>query len=222
MEKDTTNPLVARLDAACESLGITREALSLRAGLDRGYLQKLNDRGPHASVRTATLIRLADAADIPRGELLGMAPGKSVAPPSLPSQRLPGAQVPILGVAAGAIAGAFAISNQAIGWVDRPPGLQHVPDAYAVYVTNDSMSPAHNPGDLRFVNPHKPPRAGDTVIVQISSNGSEFEAYIKTLARQSGEWLVCQQLNPAAEVKYSLNTVRRLHKVLTMNELFNA
>ena len=45
-EEISSNPIVARLDEARRKLGLSREALSKKAGYDRGYLQKLSERGP--------------------------------------------------------------------------------------------------------------------------------------------------------------------------------
>lgn len=217
---------MARLDEAAAALNMTRRALSLRAGLDATFIQKMEDRGPRAAARPSSLMRLADAAGIPRDDLLNLLPeavaavGGAGAAGSL--ERAEARKIPIRGVAAGSVVGAFVISDQTIGWVDCPPGLQTVADAYAVYVTNDSMTPMHSPGDLRFVHPHKPPRPGDSIIVQISDNGLDFQAFIKILARQTPDWLICRQLHPDAEVKYARGSVRKIHKVLSTAELFNA
>jgi phage repressor protein C with HTH and peptisase S24 domain len=217
------NPIVARLEAAGAARKMSRHAISLAAGLDRGFLQKLEERGPKASVRAASLTALADAVGIPVEELLALAPGplrmRSGQPPSSAAMTL---DVPILGVAAGSIIGAFQISGDAIGYVARPPALTHVADAYAVYVNNDSVVPLHNPGDLRFVHPHKPPRAGESVVLQVVGEQGEILAYIKIYERHSGEWVICRQTNPAAEVKFAAKQVRAFHRVLTVNELFNA
>jgi phage repressor protein C with HTH and peptisase S24 domain len=225
------NPILARIDAAAAARKTTRQAIAKAAKLDRGYLQKLEKRGPRASVRADSLIRLADAAGIPRDELLSLAPrtarerqsvtgAKAVTGEPLSPAMI--RDVPILGVAAGSAFGAFVISGDPIGYVARPPALQYVPDAYAVYVQNESMSPLHNPGDLRFVHPHKPPRAGDSVVLQLVEADASAQAYIKIFERRSGDWVVCRQTNPAAEIKFKAAQIRAVHRVMTMNELFNA
>jgi phage repressor protein C with HTH and peptisase S24 domain len=84
------------------------------------------------------------------------------------------------------------------------------------------MSPLHNPGDLRFVHPHKPPRAGDSVVLQLVEADASAQAYIKIFERRSGDWVVCRQTNPAAEIKFKAAQIRAVHRVMTMNELFNA
>jgi phage repressor protein C with HTH and peptisase S24 domain len=126
--------------------------------------------------------------------------------------------VPIRFVAAGSAIAAFVIAKHEIGLLPRPPGLAHVADAYAIYVQNDSMAPMHSQGDLRFVHPHKPPRPGDSVIVRLK-NG---EAYIKLFAARSEAWIVCRQLNPAAQIKFALAQVEAVHHVMTTGELFGA
>lgn len=132
-----------------------------------------------------------------------------------------GATVPILGTANGSAIGAFMLSNDPIGYAARPPGLQAVRDPYALYVRSESMEPRFRQGELVFVNPHKPPRVGDDVIVQVEKSQNEIEAYIKTLARMPGEWLTVRQLNPPAELQFKPSTIRAVHLVMTTNDLFN-
>ncbi|HYA74523.1 MAG TPA: S24 family peptidase [Roseiarcus sp.] len=231
-EPSAKNPIVARLDAACAASGLSRQGIATAAGLDRGFLQKLEQRGPQASVRVQSLIQLADAAGVPREELIALAPKPppgapawggapdEAAAPALSSPEMT-PDVPILGVAAGAALGAFVFSGPPIDYVARPPGLRHVADAYAIYVVNESMSPLHNPGDLRFVHPRKPPRAGESVIVQVR-DGDEIQAYIKIYERRSDGWIVCRQTHPPAEVKFKTTQVVAMHRVMTINELFGA
>ena len=222
-----SNPIVAKLDAAGAARGLTRHAISVAAGLDRGFLQKLEDRGPNASTRAVNLERLAEAAGLARDALFAVAPREAArivgrAALGAPASAAMTLDVPILGVAAGSAIGAFRIGTDPIGYVARPPALAHVADAYAVYVENESMIPLHNPGDLRFVHPHKPARNGESVILQVEGADREAQAYIKIFEKRAGEWVICRQTHPAAEVKFAAKQIRAMHRVMTLNELFNA
>jgi phage repressor protein C with HTH and peptisase S24 domain len=225
IEEVSTNPIVARLDVARKKLGLSREGLSKEARLDRGYLQKLSDRGADASVRAPTLRRLALAAQIDAEELLDIAFGKTsdAKPPvGAAAKAIFLSDIPILGIAEGSVISSIAPSTDPIGHVARPPGLATVPDAYAIYVRAESMSPRHRSGDLRFIHPHKPPRSGDDVIVQAVNSGGEIEVFIKTFINRADKWLICRQLNPDAEVKFAVEKVKAVHRVMELNELFNA
>lgn len=128
--------------------------------------------------------------------------------------------VPVYGTAAGSLVGAFQFEG-VVEYVRRPPALMGVPVAYALYVTGSSMSPEHNPGDLRFIHPGRPPRVGDTVIVQTRNHEADgIASYIKTLVRMNDQRLVLQQRNPEATMEIDRRTVVAVHRVLTVNELF--
>lgn len=49
--------------------------------------------------------------------------------------------------------------------IAAPPNLLGVEGAYAALVADNSMSPRVRPGDTIFVNPTKPPRPGDLVMI---------------------------------------------------------
>ncbi|PLX36969.1 MAG: XRE family transcriptional regulator [Hyphomicrobiales bacterium] len=129
--------------------------------------------------------------------------------------------VPVRGTAAGSITGAIEISSDPVDYVRRPPGLGASPDVYAIYVTGDSMEPAHPHGALRFVHPGRPVSVGDTVIV-ITKDGENapHTAYIKTIRRRTGSHYTLSQLNPEATIEIPTDKIIATHKVLTMNDLF--
>lgn len=133
--------------------------------------------------------------------------------------------LPVYGTAAGSLAvhheGAFELENRVVEYVRRPPALMSVRDAYAIYVEGSSMVPEHRPGDLRFIHPHKPARAGDSVVVQ-ARYGEHLgvEAFIAHLVRRNADKLVVAKLSPVANVTFETRYVSAVHRVLSLNELF--
>lgn len=92
---------------------------------------------------------------------------------------------------------------------------------YAVYVEGTSMVPEHNPGDLRFVHPDRPPKVGDSVVLEIQYNGNDSkEGMIGRLLKRTEKSIFIGKLNPEATVELKRETVVSIHKVLTINELF--
>jgi hypothetical protein len=76
----------------------------------------------------------------------------------------------------------------------RPPDeLSRVRDAYGILIVGESMVPAYKPGDVAWVNPHKPvERDTDVVLYHVPPHG-EAEAIIKTLVSFSPrEWKLRQ------------------------------
>lgn len=133
--------------------------------------------------------------------------------------------LPVYGTAMGSLVdgveGVELFSSMPADLVRRPPALMGVPDAYALYVTGDSMYPAHPHGALRMVHPHRPFSPGDTVIVQTKHYEHGIaQGYIKTFRRRAGGMLVLEQLNPEATIQIPLQFVVSVHKVMDMNDLF--
>lgn len=93
----------------------------------------------------------------------------------------------------------------------RPIELLNVRDAYAVYVHGDSMSPRYEPGEMLYVDPVRPVRAGDDVIVQLADG----QGFVKRLVRRTGRSVVCRQFNPPEEVEYPSDQVRALHLIIS-------
>ncbi len=127
--------------------------------------------------------------------------------------------LPILGTAAAAIIGAVTL-GQAIGYLRRPPGLLSTPDAYALYVAGDSMEPRYRSGDVVYVNPHRPCRQGDDVVIQTRIRpGDDIAGYVKTLVSRSPREVVARQYNPPSTIEYRAPTVIAVHRVLSAHEL---
>lgn len=127
--------------------------------------------------------------------------------------------LPVLGTAAAAIIGAVTL-GQPIGFMRRPPALLSTPDAYALYVAGDSMEPRYHSGDVVYVNPHRPCRQGDDVVIQTRLRaGDDITGYVKTLVSRSAREVVARQYNPASVIEYRAPTVVAVHRVLTTHEL---
>lgn len=230
-----------KLKRLIEQRGTTPGAVSLSAGLDKSYLRKLFER-PDATPKFDTLIKLADVLDVPVGDLMDPSEGVATGAGLQGQRNYPGAgkaefrqaqgltppgpmampaDIPVMGTAAGSIIGAFKLETGVIDYVRRPPALATARDIYAIFVEGESMSPEHKPGDLRFVNPHRPVMIGDSVIVQVKTNEHDpVEAYIGHLAKRTAEHVFIGKLNPVSTVRLSRGTVKAIHKVLTMNDLF--
>lgn len=226
-----SSSLHQRLHERIEEVGLSAEAVAKLAKLDRSYFQKLFAR-PDASPRTETLRRIATVLGVTeqwlmtgQGQKLAPAPGEhevQKVAPELPSRSMMPLDVPVYGTAAGSFArGAFRFEGGIIDYVRRPPGLMGTKNAYALFVEGTSMEPKYPPGELIYIHPDKPARAGDTVVVQ-TKNGFEEpdEATLGIYVKTTEKYVVIRKLNPPAEIQIVRNKETRVHKVLTMNELF--
>lgn len=239
-----SDTLWKNIEKRLEELDLSPRAASIKAGRSPDFLRKVKQNSgqmPHMSNLTA----LAEALETTVDELLGKAPVEANAQPSkeaasaaelpraapvaaMSMQSLQGlvADLPVYGTANGSLSvhkeGGFEMEARVIEYVRRPPAFFTVPDAYAIYVAGNSMFPKHGDGELRFIHPHRPPRIGDSVVVQAEYHpGAGIEAYIGDLLRRTGDKIVIAKLHPKpAEIEFDLQHVKAVHRVLTMAELF--
>lgn len=96
--------------------------------------------------------------------------------------------------------GHIIVTFDPIDFVKRPTVVEHVPDAYGLYVVGESMEPAFESGDMALVNPRLPPaRDRNHVFYHIAPDGGESEAIVKRLLSYNDkDWLLAQY-NPARE-----------------------
>ncbi len=224
------NPIIAKMASLAAERGLSLTALSKAAGLGDTTLTK-KAKEPYGSVHTRTINKvaallgvsanvflLADNDDAPTPALRGEVVAAKVRRPQTGLTRK---DLPVRGTAAGSAVSGFEISPNIIEYVQRPPGLEGVADAYAIYVRNDSMLPKHKDGDLCFVHPYRPYTRGDSIIVQIQIHReAAVEAYIKEFVRATDDDIIAKQFNPDAQVIYKRTSVFAVHKVLTMKDLF--
>ena len=100
--------------------------------------------------------------------------------------------LPVLGAARGGSPTMVFSQETPIDWVQRPPQLAGVPNAFAVYMVGDSMSPAYDPGDIVFIHPSMSVKAGRAVLVELN-DGS---AVVKTLVKQTDHYVRLAEYNP--------------------------
>ena len=102
------------------------------------------------------------------------------------------------------------IEDGAIDWTFRPADLQGVEDAFAVFVTGDSMHPKYANNDIVYVHPHKPPRKGRYVLVELDGH----RGLVKRFEKWDGDTLVLTQFNPAQEIRLRRADVLRVMLII--------
>lgn len=101
-----------------------------------------------------------------------------------------------------------------IEWIERPAPLAGVPNAFAMYVVNDSMEPRFRQGDLLLIHPQRPVRKGNDVLVVVRSETDDHEAFIKELVGVDPEVVTLRQLNPEKTFSIPRETVSGLNLVV--------
>ena len=139
----------------------------------------------------------------------------------LPSRTSMPNDVPVVGTAVGGNNGDFRFNGTEVDYVRRPPGLQRIKNAFAIYVYGDSMSPRFDHGELLYIHPGRPVSPGDYVLVELhGAEGEPGDCYVKRLVRRTADKLVLQQFNPPDDsIEVPLARVKAVMKILSPTEL---
>jgi phage repressor protein C with HTH and peptisase S24 domain len=201
--------------------GFNPRSLSKAAKLNETAVRDIIERRSK-NPRRDTLTKLADALRCSLAELLGGEADGFLAQPVEIEQRaeMP-RNLPVYGNAIGGDDGAFQMNGETMSYVERPTTLAGVKNAYGVYASGTSMSPRFEPGWLLWVNPVRPVRQGDNVVVQIKpkQEGDPPLAFVKVFERRTPNKLVCSQLNPVMDLEWDLKSVVSVHRVVGVGEM---
>jgi DNA-binding XRE family transcriptional regulator len=114
----------------------------------------------------------------------------------LPGRHLTGEKdLPVHACAQGG-KGALVVSSEPVDWVGRPEPLARVKDGYGIIVSENSMSPEFESGDIALVHPHKPPITGRTCVFYAERDDGTMEACIKRLRKETADAWHVTQFNP--------------------------
>lgn len=207
-------------------LGMTMSEASLKIGKNHAYLQQFLKRGYPIELGEKSRIPLAELLGVSEDQLRGpssklpkreyvkgnptgaesLVVGQDRPPLVSVSEQnapviTPGAQLvgdrdlPVFGTAQGG-SGALIVTNQPVDWVVRPDPLLRVRDGYGMIVTGDSMAPMHKSGSTALVNPHLPPRNGDTCVFRSHADDGDVTVIIKELRRFNDHTWYVRQYSP--------------------------
>lgn len=164
---------------------------------------------PHRHIRGVT----ASPSRLPETQLYDEAAGLQHA--MMPASELVGERdLPIFASAQGGNDGMMLTVGEVVETVRRPAPLAGVKGAFGMYVIGDSMSPAYEQGDLILINPAKPPRGGDDVLVIKVGDDNTHTALVKRLVKMDDGIVRLKQFNPAKEFDVPRDQVQGLHLIV--------
>lgn len=187
-----------RLRNIRESKGLTIDQLSEKCGLTSGHIGRI-ERDDSRNPRYETIEKLADALGVNAAEIMypkdsaGHVRPKATfdAPNYIPRD------VPVIGLTKAGRGGFYDDQGFPVGEgfrkVHRPIDVKD-PNAYALMVEGDSMSPMLEKGWIVYVCPNHCYENGDLVVVALNND----EVMIKKL-RKKDDMLVLQSINPSYE-----------------------
>jgi phage repressor protein C with HTH and peptisase S24 domain len=104
--------------------------------------------------------------------------------------------------------------NDVVDTVEAPTGLTSVRGAYAIFITDNRMDPRYEQGEVVCVNPHRPPRPNDYVVIQISEDdGKTVMAMARRLISMDEREVVIAQLHPPKTRRLPRKQVLAVHRI---------
>lgn len=176
--------------AARINKGWSQPELARRVGTKQQTIEKI-EKGAikHSSFMPA----IASELNIAIGKVVRNAPKIAAPIEVVPGSQLVGERDLAVYAAVQGGSGALILSNEPVEYVSRPEPLARVRDGYGVIVIEDSMAPEFRSGDIALVNPHRPPREGDTCVFFSEAADGTKSACIKHLRRATAtQWQVTE------------------------------
>lgn len=118
--------------------------------------------------------------------------------------------LPILGSVRAGKVGFFLDQGEIQGMARRPPILQGIKNAFAVYIRDVSMVPALRPNHVAWVHPTRPEIPGENCIIEFLDG----QAFVKEYRKKTEKHIICWQYNPAGEVRYDRKKVKSVMLVV--------
>lgn len=119
--------------------------------------------------------------------------------------------VPLYGWAGAASDERLTFAEQTmLGAVPRHPNQTNVRGAFALRVSDESMVPRYEPGEIVYVAPNQwPAREQDCILVTHEGYG-----YLKRFVRRAEGIVTVHQLNPAKDLPFEVNDIAAMHAVV--------
>ena len=106
-------------------------------------------------------------------------------------------------------------TNEIQGWAPRRADLGGVMKAYCVYAAGNSMEPKYQPGQLLYVNPSKPARDNDFVLVRFKDG----TGLVRRLLATDNQAVTVRAFNPARDTKLPLAEIDAIHRIAGADEV---
>ncbi|ESW88715.1 helix-turn-helix transcriptional regulator [Mesorhizobium sp. C280B] len=161
--------------------------------LGKGEVVFLEDAGPVADAEIVT-----DSGPLPAGPM----------------------DIQLLGTAVGGDDGDFTFNGQPAGYVQRPPGIRHLRNVFALHVLSDSMVPRYEPGEMIYCGGREA-LPGDHVVIETlpEENEQNGKAFIKKLVKRTAAELIVEQYNPPKTLSFNRYAIKNVFRVIPLKEL---
>lgn len=220
-----TDILRGKLKDALDSSGTTATALSRSLKRDLGYIgdflrgkkgslsaKDLVDIERHLRLAPGTLVDLtsADAERVAARVLPEIQPN-STALPLFTTRRLP-----VYGRIIDHLRGAIIMDNNPVDHAQCPAALEGVPNAFAVYVPDDSLAPRYFAGETVFIHPGKPVTDGCFALIQIK--GTPPAGLIRRYIGSTADEIEIETYSPQKREFIKKSTILKIERIVSSME----
>ncbi len=215
-----------RLKALRERAGLPMRAVAESLGWTLTRYQHYEDRYRRPYLPLEFVRRIADIF-AQRGvdptevmALAGVGPGGLTSLPSAPPPLIGsggtggGRDLPIMGAVRGGTDGFYFNEGEPKEYIRRPPLLEGVANAFALYVDGDSMEPRYFAGEILYVNPNRPVTKGCFVAVELADG----QGLIKQFLRRDDHQVLLRQFNPSKEIPIAAGQVKHIYRITASGE----
>ena len=122
------------------------------------------------------------------------------------------ADLPVFGTALSK-GGVSLVTPKAIDYEARPEFLS-VEDAYGLIVSGDAMDPECKNGSTVLVNPHLPPKNGDTCVFRSAKDNGEIFATVGQLVRRTDRAWIVHQHNARKDFELKRSEWQTCHTIV--------
>jgi phage repressor protein C with HTH and peptisase S24 domain len=208
-----------------QELGLTMSEASLKIGKNHAYLQQFLKRGYPLELPEKSRIPLAQLLGVSEDILRGASSSLPVRNHNKQETKTPSRKgdiaqsfisdrepqnfidsvravhnmsdhvLPVYGTTQTGKDGTMIVTARPVDGVDMPDFLARVDGAYGMIISGNSMDPEMKSGSTALINPHLPPRIGDTCIFRCRKDDVEL-AMVRQLKNVSDTIWSVHQHNP--------------------------
>lgn len=198
-----------------ETKGWTQEELADKLGVSKSLVSLWE--GGHRQIKMPMAKQLSETLNVDINQLFpSQANNISIAkrmgrPEADPQPPIGGRRdLPVRGYAQGGDHLVMLEHEAARERIERPPYLEGVDTAFAVYMVGMSMFPALRPGWPLYIHPGQPPRPGDYVLIEMN----DHDAMVKELIKENSDHIIVREYNPQPrDFTVSKSEIKKLYRV---------
>ncbi|MCW5615854.1 MAG: helix-turn-helix transcriptional regulator [Rhodocyclaceae bacterium] len=202
----------AEVRELCARLDLTPTELARKAGVVPSTLNRFLNKNVTHMLSARTLARLRNVAGgINHPGIRQFIDGEAKPLQKQVGDRFGPEDLPVLGYGQGGADGFFFDNGIAQTYIARPAELLRVASAYAIFMHGHSMDPRFHEGEVLYVNPIRPPKSGDYVVIEFKDG----RGLVKRLVRRTARAIIVEQYNPKKTFEIAPDEVKAIHLIVS-------